>query len=188
MNWKAILGAALIVIALSLAGGGVYAVHSLRQPKFDPETLCPLAGAKAVTLILIDKTDPLTATEQARVRSLIAAEAEAVQTGGRIIVKLLQQKEGASEAALATAADLCNPGAEGNPFFENPAARCRPLPKRIPGAGRASARERKKRRFSARLADRTHGPNERRGRPGKPAPQAHPGLRFDGAHAGSLGL
>ncbi|MFY9642780.1 MAG: hypothetical protein WCD20_19530 [Rhodomicrobium sp.] len=120
MNWKAILGAALIVIALSLAGGGVYAVHSLRQPKFDPETLCPLAGAKAVTLILIDKTDPLTATEQARVRSLIAAEAEAVQTGGRIIVKLLQQKEGASEAALATAADLCNPGAEGNPFFENP--------------------------------------------------------------------
>ncbi len=120
MNGKAILGVALIVLALCLAGGGVYAVHTLKQPKFDPETLCPLGGPKAVTLILIDKTDPLTATEQARVRSLIAAEADAVQTGGRIIVKLLQQKDGASETALGTAADLCNPGAEGNPLFENP--------------------------------------------------------------------
>ncbi len=120
MNGKAILGVALIVIALCLAGGGVYAVHILKQQKFDPETLCPLEGPKAVTLILIDKTDPLTAAEQARVRNLIAAEADAIPTGSRITVKLLQQREGASETARATAADLCNPGAEANPLFENP--------------------------------------------------------------------
>jgi len=120
MNGKAILGVALIVIAICLAAGGVYAVRILKQQKFDPETLCPLEGPKAVTLILIDKTDPLTPAEQARVRSLIAAEADAVQSGSRITVKLLQQKEGASETALASVADLCNPGAEGNPLFENP--------------------------------------------------------------------
>ncbi len=120
MNGKAILGVALIVTAICAAAGGVYAVHTLKQQKFDPLTLCPLEGPNAVTLILIDKTDPLTATEQARVRSLIAAEADAVQSGGRITVKILQQNEGASETVLGTAADLCNPGAEGNPLFENP--------------------------------------------------------------------
>jgi hypothetical protein len=120
MNGKAILGVALIAAAICLAAGGVYTVHILKKQKFDPETLCPLEGPKAVTLILIDKTDPLTPSEQARVRGLIAAEADAVQSGGRITVKLLQQREGASETALGTAADLCNPGAEGNPLFENP--------------------------------------------------------------------
>ncbi len=120
MNGKAILGVALIVTAICAAAGGVYAVHALKRQKFDPLTLCPLEGPNAVTLILIDKTDPLTATEQARVRSLIAAEAGAVPSGGRITVKVLQQKEGASETVLGTAADLCNPGAEGNPLFENP--------------------------------------------------------------------
>jgi len=120
MNGKAILGVALTVLALCLAGGGVYAVHALKQKRFDPETLCPLEGPKAVTLILIDKTDPLTATEQARARSLIAAEASAVRPGGRIAIKLLQQTEGTRDVVLITAADLCNPGAEANPLFENP--------------------------------------------------------------------
>ncbi len=120
MNGKAILGVALTVLAVCLAGGGVYAVHTLKQKKFDPDTLCPLEGPKAVTLILIDKTDPLTAAEQARVRSLVEAEADAVQRGDRITVKLLQQKDGIGDAGLTAAADLCNPGAEANPLFENP--------------------------------------------------------------------
>lgn len=120
MSAKAILGVALTVIAASLAGGGVYAVHSLKQQKFDPGTLCPLTGSQSSALVLIDKTDPLTAAEQASVRSLIAAEAAAVQRGDRITVRLLRQKEGGSETALDTVADLCNPGAEGNPLFENP--------------------------------------------------------------------
>ncbi len=120
MSAKAILGVALTVIAASLAGGGVYAVHTLKQKKFDPETLCPLEGSKAAAIVLIDKTDPLTPAEQASARSLVAAEAAAVQRGDRITVRLLQQKEGAAGTALDTAADLCNPGAEGNPLFENP--------------------------------------------------------------------
>ena len=95
MSAKAILGVALTVIAASLAGGGVYAVNRLKQKKFDPATLCPLEGSKAASLILIDKTDPLTAAEKASARSLVAAEAAAVQRGDRITVRLLRQKEGA---------------------------------------------------------------------------------------------
>jgi hypothetical protein len=119
MNVKAILGAVLLVAAVSLAGGGFYAMHSLKQKRFDPETLCPIKGAKAITLILIDKTDPLTVAEQARIRSRTAAERDAAQRGDRITIKLLRQKDGANETVLDTIADLCNPGADANPLFEN---------------------------------------------------------------------
>ena len=120
MSAKAILGVALTVMAAGLAGGGVYAVHRLKQRKFDPGTLCPVEGSKAASLILIDKTDPLTAAEKASARSLVAAEAAATQRGDRITVRLLRQKEGTDATALDVAADLCNPGAEANPLFENP--------------------------------------------------------------------
>jgi len=120
MNAKAALGAVLLVAAVSLAGGGFYAMHALKQKRLDPETLCPAEGANAVTLILIDKTDPLTAAEQARILSLTSAERDAAQRGDRITIKLLRQKDGANETVLDTVADLCNPGADANPLFENP--------------------------------------------------------------------
>ena len=117
---KAILGVALTIIAASLAGGGVYAVHRLKQKTFDPATLCPLGGSQAASVILIDKTDPLTAEEKASARRLVAAEAGAVRRGDRITVRLLRQRDGAAGTVLDTTADLCNPGAEANPLFENP--------------------------------------------------------------------
>ncbi len=120
MNAKAILGAALIVIAAGLAGGGLYVLHSLKQKAFDPGTLCPLDGSKSVTLIIIDKTDPLTEPEQARIRRLVSDERDATPRGGRLTVRLLRQKESTNETVLDIAADLCNPGAEANPLFENP--------------------------------------------------------------------
>ncbi|MBI4725202.1 MAG: hypothetical protein HY765_09560 [Rhodomicrobium sp.] len=120
MNAKNFLGAGLIVTALCLAAGGVYAVHTLKQKKYDPETLCPLEGSKAVTLIIIDKTEPLTEPEQASARSIVQKERDAIQRGNRLTVKLLRQEEGSSDTVLDTVADLCNPGALGDPLFENP--------------------------------------------------------------------
>jgi hypothetical protein len=120
MTTKAALGAVLLVAAIGLAGGGFYAMHALKQKRFDPETLCPIEGAKAITLILIDKTDPLTPAEQARIRNLTAAERDAAQRGDRITIKVLRQKDGTDETALDTVADLCNPGSDANPLFENP--------------------------------------------------------------------
>ncbi len=120
MSAKAILGVALTLIAAGLAGGGVYAVNRLKLKKFDAATLCPLEGSKAASLILIDKTDPLTAAEKASALSLAGAEAASAQRGDRITVRLLRRNEGMAGTALETAADLCNPGAEANPLFENP--------------------------------------------------------------------
>ncbi len=120
MSAKGLLGAVLIVAAASLAGGGFYVMHGLKQKRFDPETLCPLEGSKSVTLIVIDKTDPLTGPEQTHVRHLVAAERDAVIPGDRIAIKLLAQQDRAKEAVLDTVADLCNPGSDANPLFENP--------------------------------------------------------------------
>jgi hypothetical protein len=120
MNAKASLGAVLLVAAVGIAGGGFYAMHSLKQKRFDPETLCPVGGAKAVTLILIDKTDPLTPAEQARIQNLTASERDAAQRGDRITIRVLRQKDGANETGLDAIADLCNPGSDANPLFENP--------------------------------------------------------------------
>jgi hypothetical protein len=120
MNARAILGVLLTLVAASLAGGGVYAVHRLKQKRLDPQTLCPPGGSKAASLIVIDKTDPLTAAEKTSARGIIANEAAGAQRGDRITVRLLMQGEGTDAATLETAADLCNPGAEANPLFENP--------------------------------------------------------------------
>jgi len=117
---KTIIGAVLIAASACLAGAGVYAVQSLRKNKFDPETLCPLTGAKSLTLIIIDKTDPLTAREQQQISGLIQTEKTAVPQYGRISLKVLTQKQEGAEPVLDTVADLCNPGADANPFFENP--------------------------------------------------------------------
>ncbi len=54
-----------------------------------------------------------------RARRIIAAERDAARRGDRIVVKLLSQGRAGSPLALETAVDLCNPGSEANPFFEN---------------------------------------------------------------------
>jgi hypothetical protein len=120
MTAKTALGAVLVVIAASLAGGGFYAAKSFGPTKLDPETLCPAEGAKTVTLILVDKTDPLSLEEQGLARRIVGAERDAARRGDRIVVDLLTQGGGTPPVSLATAADLCNPGSEANPFFENP--------------------------------------------------------------------
>jgi hypothetical protein len=119
MTAKTALGAVLLVIAVSLAGGGFYAAKSFAPAKLDPETLCPAEGARTVTLILIDKTDPLSVEEQLFARRIVASERDAARRGERIVVDILAESRTSPPVSIETAADLCNPGNEANPFFEN---------------------------------------------------------------------
>ncbi len=120
MNAKTIAGAALILLSAGLAGGGLYTAKSFGPSKADPETLCPLEGPRHITLVIVDKTDPLTPPEQARARQIVSAERAAAEAGDRIAVKLIKEGDGPGRASLDTIVDLCNPGAHANPFFENP--------------------------------------------------------------------
>jgi hypothetical protein len=120
MTSKTILGLFLVVLAAALAGGGIFAAKSYSPAKIDAETLCPLEGPNNTTLVIVDKTDPLTSAEQARAREILATERGSAKRGDRIAVKLLKPGDGTNRVALDTIVDLCNPGAEANPFFENP--------------------------------------------------------------------
>jgi hypothetical protein len=120
MRLKTAAGAVLIIVSFSLAGAGVYALQALKKARFDPETLCPLPGVGPLTLILIDKTDPLTLREQDLAREAVSAERDALPRYGRLALKVLHASETAGAPVLTTVADLCNPGSEANPFLENP--------------------------------------------------------------------
>jgi len=120
MSAKTMGGATLAIIAVCLAAGGVYAVHALKHEKIDAETLCPRAGSNAATLVIIDKTDPLTAAEQGQIRNIVEKARDNISRGDRLTVKVLRPGESANETVLDTVADHCNPGAEANPLFENP--------------------------------------------------------------------
>ncbi|KAI96360.1 hypothetical protein T281_00700 [Rhodomicrobium udaipurense JA643] len=119
---RSVLGVLLIACTAALAGGGFYAAASLKADLIDPATLCPRNGATSATLVLIDRTDPLTPVEQSFAKDLIAAQRDAAARGERIAVKVLRERERGLGVALETLVDLCNPGAgaEVNPFFENP--------------------------------------------------------------------
>ncbi len=119
MSRKNVLGALLICLALSLAGGGIYAANSLKRPKFDPITLCPLAGPTSTTIIIIDKTDPLTEPEQALARKIISKEREALPPGAKLAVSVLEQERAGANTSLKPIIALCNPGSEADPLFEN---------------------------------------------------------------------
>ncbi len=120
MNSKVILGAALIVLAASIAGGGFYGVRVSSKEPLDPLTLCPMRTSGSVTIVIIDKTDPLTPVEQEKARRIVERERDAAQRGDRVIVKMLKQAQGTANVVLETVVNLCNPGSEANPFFENP--------------------------------------------------------------------
>jgi len=116
---RSVFGVLLIACSAALAGGGFYAAASLKAEMIDTATLCPRNGGTSATLILIDRTDPLTPVEQAFAKDLIATQRDAAARGERIAVKVLRERERGLGVALETLVDLCNPGAEANPFFEN---------------------------------------------------------------------
>jgi hypothetical protein len=120
MSAKALLGATLFVLAAGLGGGGFYAAQTFGPAKIDPETLCPADGSKTITLVIVDKTDPLSLAEQTRAQEAVSKEREMLRRGDRIVVKLLEQGSETNPVSLDTIVDLCNPGAESNPFLENP--------------------------------------------------------------------
>lgn len=120
MRSRSLLGGALIIIAFCIGGGGFYASSLHRAVKIDPETLCPAEGAKTVTAILVDKTDPLTMAEKSRARELVTMARDGASSGDRIRLVVLRQNEARGDVVLDTIVDLCNPGSEANPLYQNP--------------------------------------------------------------------
>lgn len=97
----------LIVLLLGGIGGATWWARTNRVA-IDPDTLCPEQGPSAIHAILIDRSDPLTPLQQARVRQRIDEIVESAPVGGRVAI-YLAESDGVE--ALPPALALCNPGA-----------------------------------------------------------------------------
>ena len=116
---KTLLGWLVLVSAVVIAGG-IFAAKSYLTPAsstWDQTTLCPSTGPTAVHVVLLDRSDPITPLQAQRVRQLVDRIIEDAQPGERVD---LYVAEGDGREALLPRVSLCNPGREGNPYYQNP--------------------------------------------------------------------
>lgn len=119
-------GAASILYGLGIAGliillGAVaWYVRGIRHADaIDEATLCPADGAVAATAVLLDLTDPLTATQSLALRSFLEDRIAASPRGTLVSVGRVSDDPESQGAVLAT----CKPmtGAEAGEWVRNPA-------------------------------------------------------------------
>lgn len=113
----------LAIICASLLGLVIIAlvpifVSVLKVP-YDEETLCPSDREYAHTVILIDKTDPLTATQEDLLRRMINQIKDEMQLYEKLSVYVLDDRNYAFPTPRFA---LCNPGSGDNasPLYQNP--------------------------------------------------------------------
>lgn len=114
-----LLGIAALAAAVLLVGLLFGAKHwaESRRVAIDPATLCPTAGPTSVTVVLVDRSDPLGPQQSQRVGQLLDRLVAETPVGGRLALYLAEADEFRS---LPPVIALCNPGAEANPLYQNP--------------------------------------------------------------------
>lgn len=104
---KHVLGAGLAVFALGLLGLGAYAyVTAARPPVLDSTSLCPVDGARSVTVILLDSTDEIPDIGKREIRTILLDLAEEMPAYGLLELRLLDPQRAGGRQIFAK----CNPG------------------------------------------------------------------------------
>lgn len=115
------LGIALIVfVALVIAGGGAgYFYLQQTRVALDETTLCPKDGVWTLTVVLVDRTDPLTTMQGGALRKRLEEVKDSVAQYGALQIYSV---EPIGEALLRPVVDICNPGrgADIDPAIGNP--------------------------------------------------------------------
>ena len=115
------LGVALIVLVVLVFASGGAGYFYLQQTRvaLDETTLCPKDGARTLTVVLVDRTDPLTTIQSAALRNRIEEIKNSVAQYGALQIYSV---EPIGETLLRPVVDMCNPGRGANidPNFGNP--------------------------------------------------------------------
>lgn len=103
------IGIALIVLgALAVVGGGMGYVYLQRtRVVLDQSTLCPQEGARALLVVLVDRTDPLTTVQQAALHMRLEEMKDSVPRYGALQIFAIGPVR---ETLPRPIVDLCNPG------------------------------------------------------------------------------
>lgn len=100
-------GLVLGILALSILGGLGYVYATIdRPPQLDRESLCPVDGPRAITVVLIDASDPLPDVTTREARMMIEEAAAEVPPHGLFEMRLLDP----GHAGGILAFSRCNPG------------------------------------------------------------------------------
>src|SRR5262245_38120188 len=116
--YGAILIGGAIVVFFTLFG--IYAYFRAHQVSVDQQTLCPLDGPQTLTVVLVDRTDPLTVMQREDLRKrLDDIKSEIEQYGG---ITIYSVGPIGAELLRPEVSLLCNPGRrkDVNPAFGNP--------------------------------------------------------------------
>ena len=112
--WYLVIGACVLLIA-----GAFLGITQILLPKgrIDEQTLCHSSGPINVTSILLDLTDPLSRTQQNRLRTIIANEVATSSTDTMIALGIVSEFPDRWGAKYAK----CKPatGDDANPLYEN---------------------------------------------------------------------
>ncbi len=115
------LGIALIVLVVLVFASGGAGYFYLQQTRvaIDETTLCPKDGARTLTVVLVDRTDPLTTIQRAALRRRLEEIKDSVAQYGALQIYSV---EPIGETLLRPVVDLCNPGrgADIDSKFGNP--------------------------------------------------------------------
>lgn len=118
---KRLAGAAILALSLAVLGGmGGFALYLQDQRgRYDPDTFCPVDGTHDRTAIVIDASDPLSATQVKRVREHIEDLRRRLRLHEWVGLYVLDQDNLVLPRPVFA---LCNPGNEdqANPLYENP--------------------------------------------------------------------
>lgn len=119
MSRQDLLGIALIALLLSFLGTmGALAYYLGNAEPSDPETLCPTDRSVPHTVLLVDRTDPLTEEHTALVLKTIERVKTSLRVDERFSLFLI---EGGAPVVPTPVFSLCKPadGSEANPLYEN---------------------------------------------------------------------
>jgi hypothetical protein len=94
------------VSAALLAGLGYLYYSASRQTLLDKETLCPVTGPVAVTAVLFDTTDPISATTRSDLINRFRQTVSEVPVGGLVEISELTETPG----EISVIFEGCNPG------------------------------------------------------------------------------
>jgi len=94
-EWAGILGITLL-IALVSAGAALYLEHA--PEKLNVDSLCPISGPKAESIVVIDSTDPLSPSQRTRLQRFFTYELKLAE-GERLTIHEIdpEVQEGLSE-------------------------------------------------------------------------------------------
>jgi hypothetical protein len=123
LSQKDKLGVALIVIAVLVMVGVVAGTAVLQRStsavKVDAETLCPFSQNYAHTVVLVDKTDPFSASQKKKFYAKIMQIRQELQPLEKLSIYVLDDR---NYLAPRPAFAVCNPGSgrAANPLYQNP--------------------------------------------------------------------